>query len=178
MINNTYLDPKISKLNNVVIIERSDKMRYNATLGFSWTPYKYWVDKMDAAGEVVSHDLVTKGPTFAVFVNPVSLSTISETNKPFDWGVGAGWRFRAVSLLATIEFLNVRQPRDYFLAQFEGKNLPLIVNGNIQSEISTSDDTLFKNRGVAAIGLKLVIPIDLLNFGKNSGTNGNTTSGK
>jgi hypothetical protein len=160
VVNTVYQDPVINSTNGYVIIEKADKMRYSGTLGFSYTPYLSRIESVDTEGKpTVKYK--PRGITMAIFANPVSLSTISGSTS-LDWGAGLGYRFIGVSLLGTVEFFNVKQPKQYFIDQFKDKNLPLVVNNNIQTDISTSDNSIFRNKGIASFGIKLVVPIDVL----------------
>lgn len=167
IINTMYLDPVVNKINNNVIIEKSERMRYTASIGFSWTPYIYKITRYDRNGAYVEY--APRGFTVAVFANPASLSASSGINSTFDWGAGLGWRWSGVSLLATVDFFTVKQPRKYFLDQFSKNDSQYIVDGETQKDIALTDNTLFKNKGIAALGLKLVIPLDLFdNFKKGT----------
>lgn len=164
IMNTVYLDPVVSNATNHVIIEKGDRLRYTATLGIAWTPIDYTFIKSVLPSGIARRIPEGKdtGPMVAIFANPLSLSSLTNSTSSFDWGAGVGFRFNGLALLGTIEFFSIRQPRDYFINQFKENNASYIVGGDIQKEISTSDNTIFKNRGIAALGLKLVVPLDIV----------------
>lgn len=163
IMNTVYLDPVVSNANNYVIIEKADRLRYTATLGIAWTPMDYELIRSFLPGVVRRLPKGKEtGPMVAIFANPLSLSSLTNSTSSFDWGAGVGFRFSGLALLGTIEFFSLRQPRDYFINQFKDNNASYIVGGDVQKEISTSDNTIFKNRGIAALGLKLVVPLDIV----------------
>lgn len=159
--NTIYQNPAINNMNNAVIIEKADKLRYTATLGFSYTPYIWAIPSVDTNGKPIML-YKPKGWTVAVFANPLSMSTITGNTTSFDWGAGVGWRFVGMSLLATVEFFTVRQPKDYFIKSFTTNDKPYLIDNNIQKELATTDDNVFRSKAMIAFGAKLVIPIDVL----------------
>ena len=161
LLNTMYLDPVVNKTTNNVIIEKADRLRYTASIGFAWTPYMYEIIRVDANGNDVT-EYAPRGFTVCIFANPASLSASSGINSTFDWGAGVGWRFSGMSLLATVDFFTVKQPREYFLQEFGNNNKQYLIGTNVQTEISLNDNTLFKNKGISAFGVKLVIPFDIL----------------
>jgi hypothetical protein len=156
-----YQNPAVNNGNNNVIIEDADKLRYTATLGFSYTPYIWKIKSIDSKGNSTTV-YKPKGITVAIFANPLSLSTITGNNTSFDWGTGIGYRFVGMSILATVEFFTIRQPKDYFITDFKSNDKQYIINNSVQKEIATTDDNIFRNKAMVAFGAKLVIPIDVL----------------
>ena len=164
-----YLDPAINKTNNAVIIEEAGRVKPNISLGIIYTPF---VSTIKRQVEVKSgsstktetlFEYVPRGFSVALFLNPISLSKLSETSlsSNVDLGMGLGWRSGNFSIFGTVEFFSVRQPRDYFVTQFQSNDKPYIVNGEIQASISTNDNDVFRSKVATSFGIKLAYTIDI-----------------
>lgn len=164
-----YLDPAINKTNNAVIIEEAGRIKPNISLGIVYTPFVYTktrkVEIKDGGSSKTEtfYEYVPGGFSVALFLNPISLSKLSETSlsSTVDLGMGLGWRSGNFSIFGTVEFFSVRQPRDYFITQFQSNDKPYIVNGEIQASISTADNDVFQSKVATSFGIKLAYTIDI-----------------
>jgi hypothetical protein len=165
-----YLDPAINKTNNAIIIEEAGRVKPNLSLGIVYTPKVSTMKReveMKSAGSSKTetfYEYVPRGISVALFLNPISLSKLSEMSlsNTVDLGMGLGWRSGNFSIFGTVEFFSVRQPRDYFINQFKASDKPYIVNGEIQASISTNDNDVFRSKVATAFGFKLAYTFDIV----------------
>lgn len=164
-----YLDPAINKTNNAVIIEEAGRVKPNISLGIVYTPFvstikrEVEVKSGSASKTETLYEYVPRGFSVALFLNPISLSKLSETSlsSTVDLGMGLGWRLGNSSIIGTVEFFSVRQPRDYFITQFQSNDKPYVINGEIQASISTNDNDVFRSKVATSFGIKLAYTIDI-----------------
>jgi hypothetical protein len=170
-----YLDPAINKTNNAVIIEEAKRLKPNITLGIVYTPFvstyirEVKIKKNNKEETLTLYRYAPRGVSIALFLNPISLTKLSDTGlgNTVDLGMGLGWRSGNFSIFGTVEFYSLRQPRDYFINQFKDNNKPYIVNGQTQTSISTNDNDVFKSPVIPALGLKIAYTLDVVkNFTK------------
>ncbi len=171
VINDLYEDPVIDRVTGNVIIEKTDKLRPNLSIGLMYTPYVVDVERtistLDDKGKAVKLKVIEhypKGITFGLFLNPVTLASLSNTSlaSTVDLGFGIGYRAKNVALLLTSEFFRVNQPREYFVERHEQNNMPFTINDELQTAIDTSDRSIFKNKVVTSVGLKLAYSFSLV----------------
>jgi hypothetical protein len=168
VLNNLYLDPAINKATNAVVIEDAGHIRSNISLGVVFTP---WVttkirevpSKKRPAGDTV-YAYEATGPSFALFLNPINVTKLSDVSLAtnVDLGLGVGYRNGSVSFLATLEFFGVRQPRDYFVERYKSNDKTYIINNQTQTTISPTDNDVFRNKLVTAIGFKMAFTFDII----------------
>jgi hypothetical protein len=172
-----YLDPAIDKTNNAVIVEKADKFKPNLSLGIVYTPYVATVQRPIRIKEATSSKIDTlyeyypRGISFALFLNPISISKLSETSltNTVDLGLGIGYRSGSFSVFATCEFFSIRQPKDYFIDQYKNNNKPYVINGQTQTSISNDDNDIFRSKVVMSFGIKLAYTFDIVkSFYQNS----------
>ena len=172
-----YNIPVINKSNNFVIIEEADVVKSNLSFGIVYTPFVSNVIrkiKIIKDGKFVIDTLIEyypRGITFALLLNPISLSNVAESSfsNTIDIGYGFGWRSGNITFLLTNEYFAIRQPREYFIRQFEGNDKSFIVNGQIQTLIDQNDDSIFLNKIAVSWGFKVVYTFDIIkSFYKNS----------
>ena len=177
VLNKIYLDPAINKTNNAVIIEEAGRLKPNISLGIVYTPYvttftrQVKVKKNGKEENLTLYSYAPRGFSIALFLNPISLSKLSDTGlgSTVDLGMGLGWRSGNFSIFGTVEFFSLRQPREYFIDQFRDNNKPYIVNGQTQTSISTNDNDVFKSPITTALGIKIAYTLDVVkNFTKEA----------
>jgi hypothetical protein len=78
-----------------------------------------------------------------------------------DLGFGIGWRSGSFLIMATADFFSVKQPRQYFVDAYQGSNKAYVVNGETQTSIDVSDNSIFKNRIVSSFGIKFAYTFDI-----------------
>ena len=175
-----YQDPIVNKTNNNVIIANTGRTKTSLTLGIAYTPYVYDITstirtiKADGSIEkkkVIEH--VPKGFTFAAFLNPVSLTKVTQIQPFFnmvDFGIGIGHRTAGgVTLLLTGEFFSVNQPRQWFVDQFKDNNKQYVIGGSPQTTIDPTDNSIFTNKIVITFGFKVCYTFDIIkNYYNNS----------
>lgn len=176
IINTVYELPIIDKTNNFVIVEKSGQLKPNVSLGIVYTPFVYDVERyinyydtdgMKKVKKVIEH--VPKNFSIALFINPVSFAAAnSNLSNTVDLGMGLGWRSDNFSVFATMEFFSLKQPRDYFIANYEGTNKPYIIGGETQNAIDVNDNSIFKNKVMTSVGIKLAYTFDIVKNYSNS----------
>lgn len=168
--NQLYLDPVINKTNNAVIIEEGGTLKPNLTLGIIFTPKVFDITrkvKMVENNEVKEKILIEHYPrkwSYALYLNPVSLSNISSNSlvNTVDLGLGIGWREGNFAFFLTNEYFSIRQPRDYFIEQFKDNDTPYVINGEIQNSIDINDNNIFKNKIGVSFGIKMTYTFDVV----------------
>lgn len=166
-----YKDPVINLTNNSVAIEEASPLKPNLTLGISYTPVVVEIERtvkeVDSQGNIIMKNIVgydTRGISIALFFNPISISTISEVSisNTIDLGIGIGYKHDNFSIFVTGEFYSIRQPRKYFVAQFKDKNLPYVIDNDVQKSINVNDNNIFTSSPIFSIGLKLTYTFDVV----------------
>jgi len=168
-----YSDPIVNQTNSIVTIEKASRLKTNLAVGIVYTPKIFritskikTVEPDGTIKETPSIERVVKGRTGALFINPLALSKATE-EQPFfnmvDFGVGYGHRFAGgLLLMATVEFFSVKQPRNWFIIEYENKNKPYSIEGAAQNAIDINDNSIFKSRPVVTIGFKLCYTFDII----------------
>lgn len=169
IITKLYNNPVINRTNNAVIIEESGKCKPNLTFGIVFTPFvksvarKVSVVENEQIKEKKLIEYYPKGITLALFVNPVSIAKVSENfSNTIDLGGGIGYRSGNFSILGTIEFFSIRQPRSYFVNQFKDNNTTYIINNQLQTAIDPNDNSVFKSVTATAVGIKFCYTFDVI----------------
>ena len=178
--NTIYQDPVIDRATTAVVIEESERVRTNLSIGLVYTP---WVSDIIRTvnvkapdGTIVKQEFVEyypRGATIALFINPVSLTNLSDNTftSSVDLGIGLGWRSGNFSLLGTAEFFGVRQPKNYFINNYKNNDKPFVVDGQTQLALDVNDNSIFKTKIITALGVKLCYTFDLAkSFYANSKT--------
>jgi hypothetical protein len=170
----TTYDVTISSVDNTVQFQKNSPLTSGISLGLVWTPFLDYGStqqtlSVDTNGNTVKKSLNIPRHNFAMalLINVFQLSyTASQfnTSTPIDVGLGLGYRKDNFLILGTIEFMKTSQPRQYFIDQYMGQNKTLVLHGNTNPErtLSTSDNTIFTNTLIPALGLKLAY-----SFGKS-----------
>lgn len=166
-----YTDPAIRKDNNNVVIDEASRLKPNVSLGIVWTP---WLAENLRTVKILDNkkhikytqviDYYPKGFTVAVFVNPISLSKINENSftSTIDLGLGLGLRSDSFAVLGVIEVFGIRQPRQGFIDDYMGKNLPYKVGGAVQTSIDAGDTGVFAPKTGIAFGIKVAYTFDVI----------------
>lgn len=80
-------------------------------------------------------------------------------NQKIDGGLGAGWRFSDnFSMLGSIEFNGIRQPRKYIIDQYVGKQL--VINEDVVTSVNIDDNRIFINKARLTFSLKAVLVLN------------------
>jgi hypothetical protein len=165
-----YNDPVINPSNNVVEIEKSQKITTSLSLGVVFTPHIYSVTRtipvIDSKGNTKDVQLIAyvpKGISYAVFLSPVNLTKLSSDGfvNNVDVGLGIGYRNGDFLALATIDFLSVRQPRQYFVDQYSDSSQTFTIGGQTQTSIDVTNNNIFYNKLETVIGIKLCFAFSL-----------------
>jgi len=166
--NSIYSDAVINKADNTVKLEKSGKLKTSLSLGIMFTPFVSDVKREVKTIENKNVETKTfyehypRGISFALFMNPIDISSINTTqSSAVDLGLGLGYRSGDFTFLLTTEFFSVRQPRDYFVNQYSNNATKYSIDGNIQSSIDLTDNTIYKGKMIAAIGFKLAYTFDI-----------------
>ena len=177
IVSGLYDDPVVNRTTNAVIIEKASIGKPNVTLGILYTPFVSSVSRdvtvLDGQTEKIKQIMqyYPRGISFALFINPVSLTQLSDNtfSNSVDLGLGAGYRAGSFSVLGTVEFFSVRQPRSYFVDQYKDNNQPYIINGEIQTSIDVNDNSIFKSVVAVSFGVKFCYTFDIVkSFYKDS----------
>ncbi len=156
-----YQNPAINLANNNVIIEESQSVKTNVSLGIVYTPYKTKITYADGKEEIVP-----KGISFATFINPIALTSATENQSFFnmtDFGVGIGYKFAGnVMIMGTMEWLSVRQPRQWFINEFKGNDKAFLVNESPQLSFDVSDNNIFETKIATTFGFKICYTFDIV----------------
>lgn len=162
-----YQNPAINLTNNNVIIEESQSIKTNVSLGIVYTPFKTKITYGDGKEEIVP-----KGISFATFINPIALTSATENQSFFnmtDFGVGIGYKFAGnVMIMGTMEWLSVRQPRQWFIDEFKGNDKAYIVNTAPQLSFDVSDNNIFETKIATTFGFKICYTFDVVRNFKES----------
>ena len=156
--NNLYQNPSVNLSNKNVILEDAQNIKTNISLGIAYT-----------GSSLRLRDGTTKVPfglTFATFINPIALNQVSDNQGFFnmvDFGIGLGWKFAgSMMIMGTVEFFNVRQPKDWFVNEYKQNNKQFLVEDAPQVSFDTSDDNIFKNQMATTIGFKICYTFDII----------------
>jgi hypothetical protein len=167
---NLYNDPIVNRTTNAVIIEKASIGKPNVTLGILYTPFVSSITRcipvLDGQTKTTKKiiEYYPRGISFALFINPVSLTKLSDNafSNSVDLGLGAGYRTGSFSVLGTVEFFSVRQPRQYFVEQFKDNKQPYIINGEIQTSIDVNDNSIFRSVVAVSFGIKFCYTFDIV----------------
>lgn len=156
-----YQNPAINKATNTVLIEKGQHLRTSLTTGIVYTPYLWKIRDADE-----NEEIVPKGISFATFINPVALSKATDAQSFFnivDFGVGIGYKFAAgIMVMGTVEWMGVRQPRDWFVDAFKSNDKVYTINNAPQLSFDLNDDNIFRNKLVTTFGFKVCYTFDVI----------------
>ena len=157
-----YQMPVVSPLDNNVKIEAGQRGRVSATFGISYTPYVYKItDKQNPEGY-----LATKGLSFVAFFNPLNFSKSSNLEESFslsNFGLGVGYKsVTGFGVYLVGEIASVKQPRQWFIDEFQNGDKSYEINGQIQNAFSSSDESIFRNKLIPYVGIKACYTFDIL----------------
>ncbi|SMG24085.1 hypothetical protein [Arenibacter troitsensis] len=167
--NNLYQNPVVNVVNKYVILEEAQNYKTNISLGIAYT---------GSSLRLRNGIKVPYGLTFATFINPIALNQVSDSEQGFfnmvDFGVGLGWKFSgSMMIMGTVEFFNVRQPKEWFIEEYGKNNKQFLVENAPQISFDSSDDNIFKNQMATTIGFKICYTFDIIK--SYIGQNGNST---
>lgn len=166
-----YNDPVVNPTNNIVEIENYQKLRTSLTLGIVFTPIIHDIFRTvhisDEQGKTVDSAKfimhVPVGISFALFLNPISLTKLNDNSftNSVDLGLGCGYRYGDWLFMATADFFSIRQPRQYFVDEYKDQNKPFVINGQTQTTIDVANNNIFRNTLVASFGVKICYAFSL-----------------
>jgi hypothetical protein len=169
-----YDNPIVNQTNNIVVINDASWLKTNLALGIIYTPYittitRSSVPYLSGSGQFGVRkevEVVPKGITYGVFINPLAFSKATES-QPFssmiDFGAGIGYRTAGGFLImGTVEFFSVRQPRQWFIDEYKDQNKTYSIGGAAQKAIDVNDNTIFTNKPVVTFGIKLCYSFDII----------------
>lgn len=168
---NLYLDPVVDKSNGNVIIQEASIIKPNLSVGITYTPSVKNVNRLiklyDSTNKKIDSltlfEYIPSGVTYALLINPISLSKLSDVSiaNTVDLGLGVGYRFGDFSILGTAEFFSIRQARSYFIDKYKvntdadaTNDLNYTIGGQVQNAIDVNDNSIFYNKVAWAVGLK------------------------
>lgn len=168
VLDQLYQNPAINLNNNNVMLEKAQHLKTNLTFGIVYTPYLYKITYKDGKSETMP-----KGISFATFINPIALTKATENQSFFnmtDFGVGIGYKFAgSIMVMGTFEFLGVRQPKNWFIEEYQNNNRQYSVNGSPQLSFDVNDNNVFQSKIATTIGFKVCYTFDIVkNFKKSS----------
>lgn len=162
----------ISPIDNSVQFEKTFPILTRFSLGLVWNPIPekegdYVADFIRNKRLNDAYKAGRKHLAVALLINVFQLSYSSDFNasSPIDVGFGLGYRNSNFLILGTLELTPFRTPRTYFIEQFKGNNLPLVLAGSDEPirTISTDDNALFVNRIFPSIGIKIAYSFSNIN---------------
>lgn len=152
----------ISPVDNSVQFEKVSPLNSSISTGLVWNPLAFPYKVYDYKGQDRDWHYEYKRHPFAIalLINVFKLSFNDEeanTTSPIDVGFGLGYRKDNLLVLITTEFTPIRQPRQYFIDDYKGKNLPLILANSSEPvrTVSSDDNSLFITKLFPSIGLKI-----------------------
>jgi hypothetical protein len=169
-------DATISPINNTVQFERTSPFSVVLSTAAMFSVRTFSLrKKKDLAGPNTLEN--TEGPVFELpsnwsigaIVNIAQFSGESNLyNQKIDGGLGIGFQLNEnIFFLGSLELLSVKQPRDFFLESFNGKNQQLKIDNALVKNLNYDDTSLFRNTYIPSISLKVVFGLSLT---KQSGT--------
>lgn len=151
---NVHQMPVVSPLDNNVKMEAGQRGRVSATFGISYTPYVYRItDEQNPEGY-----FATRGISFVAFFNPLNLSKSSNLEESFslnNFGLGIGYKsITGFGVYLVGEIASIKQPRQWFINEFQNGDKSYEINGQIQNAFSSSDESIFRNKLIPYVGIK------------------------
>ncbi|WP_207424588.1 hypothetical protein [Desertivirga brevis] len=157
-VDQTVQFDKVSPLNVVL----------STAVMFNWKTW-YLRQKTDPNGNPTLNN--TKGPVFAIpskwsvgaILNLAQFSSESKLyNQKIDGGLGIGYELNEnIFVLGSFEFLSVKQPRDYFINDYNGQKKQFLIENVPQKNINYDDLNVFHDKYVPSISLKVVFGLAL-----------------
>lgn len=149
-----YQMPVVSPLDNNVKMEAGQRGRVSATFSISYTPYVYRItDEQNPEGY-----FATRGISFVAFFNPLNLSKSSNLEESFslnNFGLGIGYKsITGFGVYLVGEIASIKQPRQWFINEFQNGDKSYEINGQIQNAFSSSDESIFRNKLIPYVGIK------------------------
>jgi hypothetical protein len=151
----------ISPIDNTVQFQKKPNLHSGISTGMVWTPFTS-IYKSNDKNNKLQYIKRNKGFSIALLINVFNLSFSGEqvdSTTPINVGFGVGWRDKGNGFLAllTYEFTPLRQPRNYFIDAYKGKNIPLFLSGTQEpvKAININDDSLFYTKLYQFIGVKI-----------------------
>lgn len=152
----------ISPVDNTVQFEKVSRLNSGISTGLVWNPFRAAYKVWDYKEKTKDWHYEYKRRPFAValLLNVFKFSFGDEQaneTSPIDVGFGLGYRKDNFLVLLTTEFTPIRQPRQYFIDQYKGKDRPLILVNSSEPvrTISTDDNSLFLTTLFPSLGLKI-----------------------
>ena len=152
----------ISPIDNTVQFQEKPNLHSGISTGLVWTPFTSIYKSNNKKNNKLEYKKKNNGVSVALLINVFNLSFSGEqvnSTTPINVGFGLGWREQSSGFLAllTYEFAPLRQPRNYFINEYRGKNKPLLLSGTQEplKAININDDALFYTKLYQFIGVKI-----------------------
>lgn len=166
--NELYQNPAVDLSSKNVILSEAQSIKTNVSLGIAYTPRTLTLVQNDGKKIAVPY-----GWTFITFINPISFNQVSDNQGFFnmtDFGIGLGWKFSGEFLIVgTVEFFNVRQPKDWFIEEYKGNDKSFLVDNAPQVSFDSNDNNVFRNKMATTIGFKICYTFDIIKSYKDAG---------
>lgn len=152
----------ISPIDRTVQFDKVSPLNFSLTTGFIWNPFVYPYKRYYYKDKTVDwkYEYVRTAFAVALLVNVYNLnlgSAKANYGSALDGGFGVGYRKDNFCVLGTLEFSYLRQPRDYFIDQYKGKNKTLVLYNSSEpaQSISTDDNNIFVSKLYPSLGIRL-----------------------
>ena len=159
----------VSPIDNTVQIEEVSRLNSRISFGLVWNPLTNDATRIRAirfknkfADQIIAQSIqaARENFAFALLINVYQLSfsqNQTPATSPIDVGFGVGYRSKNLLIMGTIDFTPYRDPRQYFLDTYKGKNKTLVYAGSQGpvTSINIDDNSIFETRLHAFIGFKV-----------------------
>lgn len=159
-----YSNIIITETDKTVQLEEIGNFRSNISIGLSFTPsvtnvsriIKYINADGTTATKKITH-YTPRGLSLSLFISPLAISGSNEINTGtnVDLGIGIGYRYDEFSIFITNEYFQLNQPRQYFIDAYNNKDLTYSIDGQIQNEISITNDSVYRKKLFTSFGIKV-----------------------
>ncbi|MDM1297180.1 hypothetical protein HXZ94_01485 [Empedobacter falsenii] len=157
-----YQMPVVSAHDNKVKIEKGQRARTSASFGIVYTPHIYRItDLQNPEGF-----LAAKGFSMVAFFNPLNFVKSSNLEENFsisNFGVGAGYKtVSGIAAYVVGELYSIKQPREWFINEFANGDKSYELNGQIQHSFTNTDESIFRNKLIPYVGIKVCYTFDII----------------
>ncbi len=142
------------------MIERGPFYRTSATFGIIYSPFVYKVWTPGA----IDTTFRAQRLSFGLFMAPSTLAGLSSARffENIDMGLGVGYKSQYFAAMFTLNNISIKQPRTYFVNDYQDKHKQYFVNGQVQSSIDLNNNSIFYTKHLWSIGFQVVIDLRVL----------------